>query len=126
MNPAITPGPAPAPSPDEQLKVKLAKSIESFNKQRVDILRRAFDQGGDPEVEQLLEEQDALRDAYFEILQRQLDSNNARYVELVGKADKATQNLQNSIDTFDRVNAIIDKISSVVTAVGKALIVLGI
>lgn len=123
MNPGMSP--APAPLPDEELKAKLSKAIETFNRNRVVLLKNAFQEGGDLQVDQLLNENDDLRDTFFEILQRQLDRNNHRYLELVGKANDTTDQLQTSIDSLDKIASVINNMASVISAVGRALIVLG-
>lgn len=125
MNPGMSPAPAPAPLPDEELKAKLRKAIETFNINRVALLKKAFQEGGDAQVDELLKEHDDLRDAFFEILARQLDRNSVRYLELVGKANNTTDQLQASIDKLDKIADIIDKTASVISAVGRALVVLG-
>ena len=116
----------PVPNPEEALKLKLAKSIESFNRQRVPLLKRAFLQGGDEAVSQLEREYDALRDAYIDVLKRQLDANNHRYEELTNTATARAVELQESIDALDQVSNIIDGMGRVVSAVGSMLVILGI
>jgi hypothetical protein len=122
----MSPSPSPAVDADSPLKVKLAKAIGAFNEKRVTILKKAFDEGGDDEVDEVLKEFDALRDAYFEILQRELDANNPRYTELTSAAKDQADQLGASIDALEKAAAILNGINGVISAVGKMLIVLGV
>ncbi len=70
----------------DRLVQELSDSIRQFNLNRVPILKKAFQDLGDPGVAELEKEYDSLRDAYFEVVRRQLDVNNQRYAELAGAA----------------------------------------
>lgn len=110
----------------EQLKITLSQAIGSFNNQRAEILERAFNEGGRPAVTKLVQEYDALRDAYFEILRRELDDNNHLYERLITAAKDETENLKESVRQLDNINDIINLTTSVINLVGRVLIVLGI
>lgn len=116
-------------SPDaleQELLDSLNKSIESFNRNRVAILKKAFDEEGDDAVNKLEQEHDALRDAYFEVLKRQLDQNNHRYEELMKEATSEAKEIEKAIDRLERVSQILNAMAQTVSIVGRALIVLGV
>ncbi|MCA0229176.1 MAG: hypothetical protein LCH91_01850 [Bacteroidetes bacterium] len=111
---------------EQQLKNSLSTTISEFNKRRFQILQKAFQDGGQDEVLKLEEEYDALRDAYFEILKRELDENNHLYAKLLKAANDETENLTQSIKQLNNINDIIKLTTAVINLVGRILIVLGI
>ena len=110
----------------EQLKTALSQAIGEFNNRRAEILEQAFNEGGRPAVTRLVEEYDALRDAYFEILRRELDANNHLYEKVLTAANNEVEKLEESISQLNNINEIINLITSVINLVGRALIVLGV
>lgn len=116
-------------SPDkfeQELLNALEKSIESFNKNRVAILKKAFDEGGDDLVSKLEQEHEDLRAAHFEVLRRQLDRNNGRYEELLKEATAEAAAVEKSIAKLERVTKVLNAMTQAVSVVGRALIVLGV
>jgi histidinol dehydrogenase len=111
---------------ERELLEKLDSSIKAFNKQRVAILKKAFEEEGDRAVSDLEKEYDVLRDAYFEILKRQLDRNNNRYEELMGEALSEAGSLEKAIARLESVGQILKIMAQTVSLVGRILIVLGI
>jgi hypothetical protein len=112
-------GPVTILGPDGQLKLELSHAIEAFNAKRVAILEKAFAEGGDDAVAILENKYDDLRGAFLDILQRELDRNHARYVELTAEAKTQTEQLQASIDSLDRTASILNGIAGVIGAVAK-------
>lgn len=110
----------------EQLKIALSEAIGDFNNQRAEILERALNEGGRPAVTKLVQEYDDLRDAYFEILRRELDPTNHLYEKLMTAAKNEAESLKDSISQFNNINEIINLTTSVINLVGRALIVLGV
>ena len=111
---------------EEQLKSALSQAISEFNNNRASILQLAFNTGGQKAVNVLETEYDALRDAYFEILKSQLDKNNHLYNKLITDANVETENLKNSINQLNNINAIIDSATAIINLIGRILIVLGV
>lgn len=111
---------------EDELKKCLANAIEAFNKNRVPILKKAFEEGGDDAVAQLEREYDSLRDAYFEILQRQLDRNHHRYDELTMAVISEAQSLEKAITSFEEVVNVIKLFGKTISLIGQVVIILGL
>jgi len=111
---------------EEELKAALAQTIADFNNNRAQILQAAFSTGGQETVTKIEQEYDALRDAYFELLKRQLDKNNHLYEQLMLAAGTETGRLNTSIGQVSNINSIIDLTTSVVNLLGRIIIVLGL
>lgn len=111
---------------EEQLKITISQAIGEFNNKRAAILQLAFNNGGQDAVKKVEQEYDALRDAYFEILRRQLDKNNHLYEQLISAANKETENLRASVAQLNNINSIIDLATSVINLVGRVILVLGL
>jgi len=111
---------------EEELKARLSKAISEFNNNRYKILKLAYDSGGNSAVQKAEEEYDALRDAYFEILRRQLDKNNHLYEQLIKNANTETNKLTESIQQLENINKIIELTAAVVNLIGRIIITLGI
>jgi len=111
---------------EEQLKLTLSQAIGEFNSNRAAILLLAHTTGGQAAVIKVEQEYDALRDAYFEILRRQLDKNNHLYEQLITAANSETEKLKASINQLNNINDITNLATAVINLVGRSLIVLGI
>ncbi|NWJ52094.1 MAG: hypothetical protein HXX14_14660 [Bacteroidetes bacterium] len=111
---------------DEQLKITLGQVIAEFSNNRAKILQSAFNNGGEAEVDKLEQEYDVLRDAYFEILKRQLDKNNHLYEQLTSSAIAETDRLKDSVQQMNNINEIISLTTSVINLVGRVILVLGV
>ncbi|MEW5677179.1 hypothetical protein ABGT15_12770 [Flavobacterium enshiense] len=109
-----------------QLKLALSQAIGEFNNHRSEIIDLAYQNGGQTAVKKIENEYDALRDAYFEILKRELDKNNHLYEELVNVANSETERLKASLKQLNNINDIIKLTTSVINMVGRVLIVLGL
>jgi len=113
-------------SDEEQLKAELDLAITAFNTRRTALLREAFDEGGDAAVASLQQQHDALRSAFFELLKRQLDRNNAQFVALTSAATLEAAALTSAIESLANVASIIRLAASVVGLIGKVTTVLGV
>lgn len=111
---------------EEGLKAALSQAIAGFNNKRSEILQAAFSNGGQESVNKIEQEYDALRDAYFELLKRELDKNNHLYERLISAASTETGKLGKSVEQISNINNIIDLTTSVVNLLGRIIIVLGI
>lgn len=111
---------------EEQLKLALSQAIGEFNNNRAAILQLANTSGGQAAIIKVEQEYDALRDAYFEILRRQLDKNNHLYEQLINVANSETERLRASVNQLNNINDIINLATAVVSLVGRILIVLGV
>jgi hypothetical protein len=111
---------------EEDIERQLSAAIRAYNNNRAQILLKAFDEGGQPLVQQLEAEYDALRDAYFTLLKKQLDQNNHRYEELTIDLRKEAERLEKDIDRLESTASIMNTIASVINLVGRVLIVLGV
>jgi len=114
------------PAGEEKLKSELDAAISAFNSRRTAILKKAFDEGGDEQVAKLEQQQEALRAAFFELLKKQLDRNNAQYVELTTSATRETTALKAAIESLANVANILNRAASVVKLVGKVTTVLAL
>ena len=77
-------------------------------------------------VAKLEEQHDALRNAFFDLLKRELDKNNDRFAELTGAASSEAENLKNAIDSIARIASILRLFASVIGLVGRVVAVLGV
>jgi hypothetical protein len=111
---------------EDELEKCLVNAIEVFNKNRVPILKKAFEEGGDVAVAKLEREYDSLRDAYFEILQRQLDRNHYRYNELKTAVISETRSLEKAITSLEKIENVTKLFEKVISLVGQAVIILGL
>lgn len=110
----------------EELQVQIMNAIAAYNQHRAQILQDALNHGGAPLVEQLEGEYEALRDAYFELIRRQLDRNNHRYDQLTQEAASTASAIEQSVTSLANTTQILNTIAGAVNLIGRILIVLGI
>jgi len=111
---------------EEQLKLELSKVIGEYSNNRAAILQLAQTNGGQVAINKVEQEYDALRDAYFEILRRQLDKNNHLYEQLITAANSETEKLRTSVNQLNNINDIINLSTAVINLIGRIVIVLGV
>lgn len=111
---------------EEHLRVLLSQTIGEFNSKRSEILQLAYKEGGHEAVNRVVNEYDVLRDAYFEIVRRQLDRNNHQYEQLINIANSETEKLRRSVSQLRSVGEIITLSGVVINLLGRILIILGI
>ena len=98
---------------EEKLKAALNQAITDFNNSRSKILKLAFNEGGQEAVTNLENQYDALRNAYFDLLKKQLDKNNDQYEKLVVSTREEAEKLTVSIQKLNQINDIIQLVTSV-------------
>lgn len=111
---------------EEELKAELDGAIRAFNRRRSELLQKALAEGGDAAVAQLEAQHDALRDAFFDLLKRQLDRNNERFAELTTAASSEAEKLRKAIDSLARIASVLNLFASVIGLVGRVVTVLGV
>lgn len=104
----------------------LSQTIGEFNSKRSEILQLAYKEGSHEAVNRVVNEYDVLRDAYFEIVRRQLDRNNHQYEQLINAANSETEKLRRSVSQLRSAIEIINLSGVVISLLGRILIVLGI
>jgi hypothetical protein len=109
-----------------ELQKQLSSSMEAFNQNRFQLLSNAFQSGSEDDVDKLLTEYDALRDAYYTLLRQQLDDNNPRYVQLLEQTNHEALSLENAIKTMGNITDITKFMDSTVNLVGRIVMILGV
>lgn len=104
----------------------LSQTIGEFNNKRSEILQLAYKEGGREAVDKVINEHNVLRDAYFEIVRRQLDRNNHQYEQLINAANYETEKLRRSVSQLRSAIEIINLSGVVISLIGRILIILGI
>lgn len=111
---------------EEELKAALKQAINLYYSNQSELLKQAFASGGNAAVEKMSREQDALRDAYFDLLKKQLDKHNPQYDSLISQTGVEAEKLQSSLTELNNIGEVIRLLSSVVQLVGNLIIVLGV
>ena len=118
--------PAVRPGPEKELIAAIVDVLSRFNLNRTTILDLAFKQGGANLVASIQEARDALDDAYYELVRRQLDSGHQQYLSLIKLANSATEEIGKSIASLKRISDVIQSFGKAVDVIGRTLIILGI
>jgi hypothetical protein len=114
---------------DNKKAATLADLIAALNKyesNRSVLLQRAFDEGGVDSVTALEDEYQALQDSYYDLLNRQLISNSAKYSSLMDETLAATDAIKRSIDGLQRISNVLSAMAKTVDLVGRALVLFGV
>lgn len=111
---------------EETLKTKMDDAISGFNNRRSEILEAAYAQGGRDAVTALVQQYDALRDIYFELLRHELDANNALYGQLTADTLAEAEKLQESVNQLDNINELIGAATAVTNLIGRMITVLAV
>ena len=115
-----------SPPTMDDVKQAISDAIDAFNSNRYDILQAAFKEGGRTEVDSLNQEYDTLRDAYFELVNRELDENNGQYADLTQQASAATLRLTQVVAAFATASQVVNAMASVIDIVGRVIMILGL
>jgi hypothetical protein len=91
-----------------------------------DILQKAFDEGGTERVIQVLDEVRDMEDARFDLIQRRLDTNSARFSEVAESAKAETKALEKDIAELESIAKVLGTITKIVNLVGRILIRFGL
>ncbi len=111
---------------EAQLVNAIVSALSKYNLNRIRILDRAFAEGGSALVARIEDARNALEDAYYELVGRQLDRNHQQYVDLTAQAKAETRELEKDINTLASIGAIIGRFAQAIDAIGRILIVLGV
>jgi len=103
----------------ETIKSNLLTVIKQFNDNRANILSAANQQGGQDAVAKLEANFDDLNNQYDQLLEQELDVNNAAYSGLSDQADSETTQLQASLSNLQDINQTITLCSSVISTVAS-------
>jgi len=98
-------------------------AIEIFNSKKIAMIDKDREQGGDGHA--VWDALDTLRRARSKLTQRALDANQPGFDQLAKSAKAATEDLNGSIDELETVSDVLNKVSRVVSLVGKILIMFG-
>jgi hypothetical protein len=104
----------------------LSAAIASFNSKKAAILKAAFEDGGDKEVEDLLEALDDLRNARSDLILRRLDTTAAGFAALADDAKAETVKLENSIERLKAAAEIINTAAGLLNLLGRIFIRFGL
>jgi hypothetical protein len=120
---------APHPSAIDPRQAALAKemqtALDSYDIQRAALLDRAFKEGGADAVLKLEDEHQALRDALFELMSRQLLANSAKFPSLLDDTIAAAKAITSSIDKLTSIAKVLGNITQVVNLVGRLVVLFG-
>ena len=108
----------------DELKNSLSAAISQYNAKRTQLLQAALQSGGQDAVQALEDKYDALRNAYNEILQKELDENNAQYEQLTSAAATEVDKLKESVQQLNNINDTISLVTSVLNLVARVMTVL--
>jgi uncharacterized phage infection (PIP) family protein YhgE len=100
-------------------------ALVKYESSRAAILEKAFKEGGAAKVTQLEDEYQALQDAYFELLNRNLAANSAKFPDLLKQTIDATKQINSSIDSLNSVTSVLNSITKTVNLVGRIILLFG-
>jgi hypothetical protein len=100
-------------------------SLVKYESRRADILEKAFQEEGSAKVKELENEYQALQDAYYELLNRQLAANSAKFPDLMKQTVDATKEINASVDSLNNVAKILNSMTKTVNLIGRVLILFG-
>ena len=105
---------------------ELTQALQSYETNRVELLDRAFKEGGSAPVTALEDEYQALQNAYYDLLNRDLITNSAKYPSLMDETIAATKAIQKSIDSLEKISNVLSAMAKTVSLVGRVLVLFGI
>jgi hypothetical protein len=112
--------------PLDDLKSRISNAIAQYASNRPQILKAAFENGGQAQIQLVESEHDALQDAYDELIHRELDDNNSKYEGLLAEAIAETKSLNTDIKGLKDIATIIQDITTVVNIVGRLVMITGL
>lgn len=107
-------------------EAELIAALRKYESKRSVLLKRAFAEGGVDSVTALEDEYQALQDSYYELLNRELISNSAKYANLMDETVAATAAIKKSIDGLEKISNVISAMAKTVNLVGRALVLFGL
>lgn len=90
------------------------------------ILKAAFDEGGDEQVQNVLDELHALRAARFELLRARLDKSNPSFAQLARNARDASRDIDKEVKHLDRVSSLLATVANAVNLAARLLVLFAI
>ena len=112
--------------PKQDLVDAMTQALRQFSLQQHTLLQKAFEEGGTDRVIRLIEEVRDMEDARFDLIQRKLDSNAAKFSKLAEAAKAETKALEKDIEELESVAKILGTIARIVDLVGRILIRFGL
>jgi hypothetical protein len=119
-SPSSTPDPRQA-----ELAAEMQRALDTYDAQRATLLERAFEQGGADAVSKLEDEHQALRDALFELIKRQLVANSAQFPNLIADTLAATKAITTSINGLAATANVLGNITKAINLVGRLVVLFG-
>jgi ABC-type transporter Mla subunit MlaD len=113
-------------TPSERIAETLTAAISEFDQNLSEILKKAFDEGGDAQVLAVVQARQSLIDARWEIRNKQLEEALEGLSKITKEFRKEAENLQKAIDDLKSVADVLNKVAQVVGLVGRILINFGI
>ncbi|HYD37755.1 MAG TPA: hypothetical protein VEA60_09090 [Allosphingosinicella sp.] len=109
-----------------ELLGSITTAIQRINLRKAAILQRALDEGGPDLVMEVLDQIQELRDARFELIQRNLDTDNDEYQALAAAAKREAEAIGEDIEALESVAKVLGTIANVVNFMGRIFIRFGI
>ena len=103
----------------------MQRALDTYDTQRATLLEKAFEEGGADAVSKLEDEHQALRDALFELMRRQLVANNAQFPNLMADTINATKAITSSINSLAAVANVLGSITQTTNLVGRLVVLFG-
>ena len=110
----------------EELHVNIRNAMAAFNLRRAAILQKAFEEGGDDLVLALEGEFDAMRDARFEIVQREFDENNDEFAEVAERAKTQAEAIEASVNSLTSTQTVLEDIGAFLNTAGRLVMLFGL
>ncbi len=110
----------------DMLKSSILQAINVYEQDRAKILKEAFNEGGGDLVNDLENEHDALRDAYYEVFRKELDQNHTQFTVLLQKTKVATNEIEKSIKNLRTATDVLNALGTAINLIGRVLIILSI
>lgn len=112
--------------PKQDIVDAMTEALRRFSLRQHEILQKAFEEGGTDRVIQVLDEVRDMEDARFDLIQRRLDTNAAKFLKLAEDAKAETKALEKSIAELESIAKILGTITRIVDLVGRILIRFGL
>jgi hypothetical protein len=108
-----------------ELATAMQAALDTYDSQRATLLERAFAEGGADTVSKLEDEHQALRDALFELMNRQLVANSAQFPNLIADTLAATKAITSSINSLSAIANVLGNITQAINLAGRLVVLFG-
>ena len=112
-------------SQQEELIQRITEALTAYETRRVEIVAKAFEEGGNDLVQKVEDEYIALRDARREIRRHQLDENHEKYQELTDAAIAETKAINVAVARLESAAKVMNQMAGAISILGRVLIILG-